>query len=43
MRLFLVALLFSLVAFTTGASAHGGGTDYAGCHLNHSTGIYHCH
>lgn len=22
---------------------HGGGTDAAGCHTNHKTGVYHCH
>ncbi|RYD47353.1 MAG: YHYH domain-containing protein [Sphingomonadales bacterium] len=22
---------------------HSGGTDANGCHMNHSTGVYHCH
>lgn len=22
---------------------HSGGTDASGCHMNHSTGVYHCH
>lgn len=25
------------------ASAHGGGTNAQGCHMNHKTGEYHCH
>lgn len=25
------------------AWAHSGGTDSRGCHLNHKTGVYHCH
>lgn len=25
------------------AVAHSGGTDAAGCHYNHKTGVYHCH
>lgn len=25
------------------ALAHSGGTDASGCHMNHSTGLYHCH
>lgn len=27
----------------TQAAQHSGGTDAAGCHTNHSTGVYHCH
>jgi hypothetical protein len=23
--------------------AHGGGTNSAGCHTDHKTGVYHCH
>lgn len=23
--------------------AHSGGTDSAGCHTDHKTGVYHCH
>ena len=25
------------------ASGHSGGTNAAGCHTNHSTGVHHCH
>ena len=25
------------------AFAHGGGTDSQGCHVDHKTGIRHCH
>lgn len=32
------ALILSGAAF-----AHSGGTDSAGCHYNHKTGVYHCH
>ncbi len=32
-------LVFGLVS----AYAHSGGTDSSGCHLNHKTGVYHCH
>ena len=27
----------------TGAQAHSGGTNSAGCHTRHSDGSYHCH
>jgi hypothetical protein len=33
-----LALVISNLAF-----AHSGGTDSAGCHMNHKTGVYHCH
>lgn len=25
------------------AQAHSGGTNSAGCHTDHKTGVYHCH
>lgn len=25
------------------AFAHSGGTDSKGCHMDHKTGVYHCH
>ena len=25
------------------AVAHSGGTDASGCHMDHKTGVYHCH
>ncbi|AZO55668.1 YHYH domain-containing protein [Mesorhizobium sp. M8A.F.Ca.ET.057.01.1.1] len=36
----MAALIF---AFANNASAHSGGTDANGCHMNHKTGVYHCH
>ena len=41
MRKFLTA--FFLVAFFAAAFAHSGGTDSQGCHVDHKTGIRHCH
>lgn len=32
-----------LAAAASLSYAHGGGTDAAGCHMNHKTGVYHCH
>ena len=32
-----------LLAATTAAFAHSGGTDANGCHWDHKTGVYHCH
>lgn len=31
------------LAFACAATAHSGGTDSNGCHMNHKTGVYHCH
>lgn len=39
----LVISIAILSAFTAVAFAHSGGTDASGCHLNHKTGVYHCH
>ena len=41
MKLLTLALTF--VAFASSAMAHSGGTDSQGCHMNHKTGVYHCH
>lgn len=38
---YIAATLVALFAVT--ASAHSGGTNAAGCHIDHKTGIYHCH
>jgi hypothetical protein len=35
--------LIMLVAWSGAAFAHGGGLDASGCHMNRSTGEYHCH
>jgi hypothetical protein len=32
-----------MLVVTAAAFAHSGGTDSYGCHLNHKTGVYHCH
>ena len=37
-----ILIVLVLMASTT-AMAHSGGTDAAGCHYNHKTGVYHCH
>lgn len=38
------ALILSASFFAaTIAFAHSGGTDSRGCHMNHKTGVYHCH
>ena len=42
MRIFIVMAL-SAIVLSGQALAHSGGTDANGCHLNHKTGIYHCH
>jgi hypothetical protein len=34
--------LFALCA-VLGAQANSGGTDKQGCHVDHKTGIKHCH
>jgi len=39
----LAAFAAFTMAFTTNAFAHSGGTDANGCHMNHKTGVYHCH
>jgi hypothetical protein len=39
-RLAIVALLALTGSL---ALAHSGGTDSMGCHVNHKTGLYHCH
>lgn len=39
-KMFLIALLASLASV---GYAHSGGTDANGCHVNHKTGVYHCH
>jgi hypothetical protein len=36
-----VVVLFTSVGGTL--FAHSGGTDANGCHMNHKTGVYHCH
>ncbi len=40
MRAILVALAF---VFAAPVFAHSGGTDRDGCHIDHRTGIRHCH
>ena len=39
-----IAIVFALsIFFVTNVTAHSGGTDANGCHINHKTGIRHCH
>lgn len=33
----------ALAAIASLAFAHSGGTDKMGCHIDHNTGIRHCH
>jgi hypothetical protein len=35
--------LFAVMVTPTLGLAHGGGLDAQGCHMNRSTGVYHCH
>lgn len=38
--------LFTLIVLTllsTTAMAHSGGTNASGCHIDHRTGVMHCH
>ena len=39
----LIGIALSAIVLSGQALAHSGGTDASGCHLNHKTGIYHCH
>lgn len=39
----IIFIAFFVSAITSMAVAHSGGTDSAGCHVDHRTGIYHCH
>ena len=44
MKSILFAVALSLLVFTSmNVSAHSGGTNAAGCHMNHKTGSFHCH
>ncbi|MGX6566860.1 YHYH domain-containing protein [Cupriavidus necator] len=36
-------MALALFAAVGAANAHSGGTDRQGCHVDHSTGIRHCH
>jgi hypothetical protein len=39
-----IILIVTLLAFSPPVvMAHSGGTDRQGCHVNHKTGIRHCH
>lgn len=40
MRTIFAIAIFMAVGF---AHAHSGGTDKNGCHMDHKTGIRHCH
>ncbi|MGB4498517.1 MAG: YHYH domain-containing protein [Methylococcaceae bacterium] len=38
-------ILIGVIAFFSAlnANAHSGGTDSQGCHIDHRTGLRHCH
>lgn len=38
----LIVTLIAALSFGV-AFAHSGGTDRTGCHIDHSTGLRHCH
>ncbi|KAA6119556.1 MULTISPECIES: YHYH domain-containing protein [Cupriavidus] len=39
-----IVLIFAVLGFaSTAAWSHSGGTDRNGCHMDHKTGIRHCH
>jgi hypothetical protein len=42
---FKIAAIATVIAITGAATAfaHSGGTDRSGCHMDHRTGVYHCH
>lgn len=33
----------AIACFSLSSFAHSGGTDARGCHVDHRTGVYHCH
>lgn len=35
--------VIALFSFSAVVLAHSGGTDSKGCHMDHKTGVYHCH
>lgn len=42
-KLTFTAVVVALPAAWGLANAHSGGTDAQGCHVDHKTGIRHCH
>ncbi|MEE9422575.1 YHYH domain-containing protein [Candidatus Vondammii sp. HM_W22] len=36
-------LILAALSFTGVVWAHSGGTDAFGYHMDHKTGVYHCH
>ena len=38
-----IILVLMVLMFASPVFAHSGGTDAAGCHYDHRTGVYHCH
>jgi len=43
MNKLITTLAVLLATASAGAFAHSGGTNAAGCHTDHKTGVYHCH
>ncbi|MHC6052213.1 YHYH domain-containing protein [Ralstonia solanacearum] len=42
-KLTMAAIAVALLTVCGMAGAHSGGTDAQGCHIDHKTGIRHCH
>lgn len=43
MKKLIFIILMSLTTASGNRILHSGGTDSMGCHVDHRTGIYHCH
>ncbi len=43
MKNLLLAIGVALSLITAPVLAHSGGTDRQGCHVDHQTGVRHCH
>lgn len=43
MKKLLVMCVLVLSCSAGAVFAHSGGTDKNGCHMDHRTGVYHCH
>jgi hypothetical protein len=43
MKKIIAIAILTVIATSSLALAHSGGTDAFGCHIDHKTGIRHCH
>lgn len=39
----IILMIVAVMALTASAFAHSGNTDALGCHMDHKTGVPHCH